>query len=399
MLSLRIINLTFPFMKHFPLAKTILTFIVMAFAATPWISAAKPINLAGIYEMNQKVDDGRRHIMYLELDFINGRPDFTQTFTTKESKFMLIPRDFMNAKKLKKTFQGTTAAGFGKSRLKNLVSLNDEFRITNPRKRSGVILADWDDSYGEKGKVIIIPQTDGSLITYGLTTYDDRALSPDGLRLQLVKSLLPAGGDNSNQPLDPSFTSAKSVKQREDIASICNFNFNDAVKKLEEMPDDNEDPAEKPASAPTEPTAPTAPVKEQPKTNGEINIELWGDNKPIQFMFHTIATGGDYGRFETNSALDFWSEDNGEIAMRMQATCVYETGRMYDINSIYYGRRKGNKIVFTRVFDENTGETSKPESYQAHELDIISPTQVVFDRCTYDKMDFDYSRNCWVKAK
>lgn len=388
-------------MKHFFNTRAILLLILMAFAATPCLNASKPINLAGIYEMNQKVDDGRRHIMYLELDFINGRPDFTQTFTTKESKFTLIPRDFMNAKKLKKTFQGTTAPGFGKSRLKNLVSLNDEFRITNPRKRSGVILADWDDSYGEKGKVIIIPQADGSLVTYGLTTYDDRAMSPDGLRLQLVKSLLPGGGnDNAAPQLDPSFTTAKSIKQREDIASICNFNFNDAVKKLEEMPDDDDSNTAADTPAPKD----TAPQQTGQKpvgdvTDGQIAIELWGDNKPVQFMFHTISTGGDYGRFETNSALDFWSEENGEIAMRMQATCVYETGRMYDVNSIYYGRREGNKIVFTRIFDENTGETSKPESYQAHVLDIISPTKVVFDRCTYNKMDFDYKLNKWVKAK
>ena len=52
---------------------------VMTVTAT---GASASIPLAGIYEMNDK-EDMSKHQMYLELDFINSRPDFTQTFTTK----------------------------------------------------------------------------------------------------------------------------------------------------------------------------------------------------------------------------------------------------------------------------------------------------------------------------
>ena len=53
---------------------------VMTVTAT---GASASIPLAGIYEMNDK-EDMSKHQMYLELDFINSRPDFTQTFTTKK---------------------------------------------------------------------------------------------------------------------------------------------------------------------------------------------------------------------------------------------------------------------------------------------------------------------------
>ena len=82
--------------------------------------------------------------MYLELDFTNSRPDFTQTFTTKKSEFRLLPADFMNAGKLAKEFKGTKAPGFGKYRHKMLVASSEEFRITNPRSDKWV--AQWSSS-------------------------------------------------------------------------------------------------------------------------------------------------------------------------------------------------------------------------------------------------------------
>lgn len=71
--------------------------------------AAEPINLAGTYECNSNPQSVRKQ-MYLTIDFLNRQvPDFTQVFTTKESSFKLLPKDFMNAKKLKKNFAGQKA--------------------------------------------------------------------------------------------------------------------------------------------------------------------------------------------------------------------------------------------------------------------------------------------------
>ena len=73
---------------------------------------AKNLPLKGVYEADEKVDGSRRQF-YLELDFIDEEcPDFTQTFTDKTSDLKLLPADFMNAKKLKKSFAGSKAAGF-----------------------------------------------------------------------------------------------------------------------------------------------------------------------------------------------------------------------------------------------------------------------------------------------
>ncbi len=81
-----------------------------------------------------------------------------------------------------------------------LFSSSEEFRITNPRLKKGIILVEWENTLGKKGEAIIIPQPDGSLVTYGLTTFD-WLIGPDGHKLTLVKSLLPdKDNDNSDKP-------------------------------------------------------------------------------------------------------------------------------------------------------------------------------------------------------
>ncbi|WP_288146136.1 hypothetical protein, partial [Xylanibacter caecicola] len=149
-------------MKNYLLSITICISATLFINST--ISAQTKINLAGIYELNIKKDGGT-HQMYLELDFVNNRPDFTQTFTGKTADLKLLPEDFMNAKKLKQRFKGTTAPGFGRYREKYLLSITEEFRITNPHIKKGIVIADWENEMGKTGKVIIIPNEDGSVIT------------------------------------------------------------------------------------------------------------------------------------------------------------------------------------------------------------------------------------------
>lgn len=87
----------------------------------PGTAAQAQINLAGVYELNRKVDISV-HQMYLELDFVNSRPDFTQSFSGQKASFKYLPADFMNAKKLKQNFKGTTAPGFARYREKAATS-------------------------------------------------------------------------------------------------------------------------------------------------------------------------------------------------------------------------------------------------------------------------------------
>lgn len=346
-------------------------------------AAKAQIRLAGIYELNKKID-GETYQMYLELDFVNQRPDFTQTFTAKTATFKLLPADFMNVKKLTKSFRGTKAPGFGRFRDKSFLSLTEEFRITNPHSKGGVILAEWENELGKKGKVVIIPDTDGALVTYGLTDFSNRKFSPDGLRIELVKDLLPENGeprwtgaltatpptDGTTPPADP----YKPMKEK------CKTDLKGVIDQLQKMPDDTG----KNAPANNKNT----PADDKGTTDGnQINIELWGDNHPVVFKFHTISNGGDFGKFETNSQLDFWREDNGEISMRMYATTVYvNSGNTREYEYIYTGRRKGNRIVFTRRMDSLNGGDYEPlESYHPSVLIIKSPTKIVFDKCTYTK--------------
>lgn len=240
--------------------------------------------------------------------------------------------------------------------------------------KRGVVVADWENDMGTTGKVIIIPNEDGSIITYGLTQLD-RSLSPDGMRLEHVKDL--TGGNAGKKPSDLAKSGTATAGFIEKIRTSCGQDFQGTVERLVSMPDDAGD------GQPAKPSSAGKPVPQV--NNGGINIQLWGDNQPVVFKFHTIATGGDYGKFETNATLDFWQEDNGEISMRMYATTVYvNSGRLNEYEYIYTGRRKGNKIIFTRRQDSlNGGEATALESWMPSVLTIKSPTSVVFDRCTY----------------
>ncbi len=81
---------------------------------------------------------------------------------------------------------------------------------------------------------------------------------------------------------------------------------------------------------------------------------LMSANSPVSFRFHVVDKGGDYGMFETNSVIDFWEDNsvNGcDIACREYTTTVYENGRIYEYETIYYGRMDGNAIVFTNAMN------------------------------------------------
>lgn len=166
--------------------------LVLATCLIPQSSfAADPINVAGVYECDAK-PNGVRKQMYLTLDFINGTPDFTQVFTEKESSFKRLPKDFMNAKKLSRSFGGSKAPGFGKFREKYLFANTDEFKLTNPRLEDGIIIADWTTDRGDKGECQIIVNEDRSLRILGLTKLS-RELSPDDIEIGLVEDRLPQG--------------------------------------------------------------------------------------------------------------------------------------------------------------------------------------------------------------
>lgn len=172
-------------MKKFLFILTL--FLTIVFSGT----ATEPLNIAGVYECDVNTE-GVRKQMYLTLDFINGTPDFTQIFTGKESTFKSLPKDFMNAKKLKRTFAGTSAPGFGKFKGKLLFSNTSEFKITNPRNVNGVIVADWIDASSGKGECKIIVNPDRSIQILGLTNFT-RDISPDNIVLGLVEDRLPEG--------------------------------------------------------------------------------------------------------------------------------------------------------------------------------------------------------------
>ena len=178
---------------------------VVLFSLGMWLmpslsSAAEPINVAGVYECDTKIE-GVRKQMYLTLDFINGTPDFTQVFKEKESSFKRLPKDFMNAKKLSRSFGGSVAPGFGKYKEKFLFSNTDEFKLTNPRIEDGIIIADWITARGEKGECRIVVLEDRSLRILGLTA-SPRDLSPDDIEIGLVEDRLPQGAIPFVSPKD-----------------------------------------------------------------------------------------------------------------------------------------------------------------------------------------------------
>lgn len=147
---------------------------------------AQNMNLAGVYEANTKANGGVRQL-YAVLDFNTSQAkDFTQLFTGKTAQFQLLPEDFMNVKKLKKRFAGNTAAGFVKYREKFLLSFTEELKLTNPRLEAGMIVVDWENHSGVKGKCGIIVKEDNSIEFVGLTSLD-RTLNPDGLTVTCVE--------------------------------------------------------------------------------------------------------------------------------------------------------------------------------------------------------------------
>ena len=75
-------------MKQTTLSSAFRTLFIAVMALTTATSFAS-IPLAGIYEMDARPDLSK-HQMYLELDFINSRPDFTQSFTGKRAEFKLL---------------------------------------------------------------------------------------------------------------------------------------------------------------------------------------------------------------------------------------------------------------------------------------------------------------------
>ena len=147
---------------------------------------AQNMNLAGVYEANEKANGGVRQL-YAVLDFNTSQAkDFTQLFPGKTAQFQLLPEDFMNVKKLKKRFAGNTSAGFVRYREKFLLAITEELKLTNPRLEAGMIVADWENHSGVKGTCGIIVKEDKSIEFVGLTNLN-RDLNPDGLTVACVE--------------------------------------------------------------------------------------------------------------------------------------------------------------------------------------------------------------------
>ncbi|MDE6287242.1 MAG: hypothetical protein K2M00_00480, partial [Muribaculaceae bacterium] len=155
------------------------------------LMSSAQVNLAGVYEGDMN-DNITRKRMYVNLDFLNGVPDFTQIFTEKKAPLKILPNDFMNAKKLKKQFAGQTAPGFIRYNSKTLFSSTEEIKLTNPRIDNGILVCDWINHDGETGKCFIIVNPDNSIQFLGLTTMATD-LGPDNLVLTLVENKLQAG--------------------------------------------------------------------------------------------------------------------------------------------------------------------------------------------------------------
>lgn len=323
------------------------------------------IPFAGIYEGADKNLAASRQ-MYVVLDFMNGTPDFTQQFTTKESTFKVLPKDFMNAKKLTKAFAGSKAAGFSRYRNKVLFTNWEEMRLTNPRVRGALIVCDWEDALSRKGKCAIMRLPNDSITIIGLSAMDP-SISPNWLRLELVKNLLP----DSKMPI-PVLSTENRAKMRKliDEDPINRINIIDDMFKDEpntepgtSTPDGNKPSANKPGA-----------------TSGQIKFPvLWREDGPTLYECHIEDIGGDFGRFVTDSSLDFWGDatvvKGAEIAARWIYTCQYDNGRRYEGEYIYYGNKQGNKLVLTHRF--NSGEqgyhsTPKIEKLEKPEI-ITSP--------------------------
>lgn len=402
----------------------------LLFATVLTISASDAtasIPLAGIYEMNDKADMSK-HQMYLELDFINSRPDFTQTFTGKRAEFKLLPSDFMRAKKLSRKFKGTTAPGFGKYRHHMLFSSSEEFRITNPRLKRGIILVDWENTLGNKGEAIIIPNPDGSLVTYGLTTFD-RLIGPDGHKLTLVRNLLTdtgnGGGNGDNKDKNKPETIQVDSDFAEEIKTICAYpGVPDAIRRLRELPDDNAPsapasavPSAPAASAPTE-SAPasteSAPAK--PKTTGSPEAgrtgTTSGGSKPATASankdndtFNTFVSndGSSWKGHMTMAKLGrdgmitasatFSDGGNGTVIMNMSQDIAPGDCHVYHFEYIYYGKVVGNSVVFDKITVTQRRGTPVPNAQpkpipknEPNVITLLSPTTFDFAGMKFHKL-------------
>lgn len=332
----------------------ILRYSLLGFAAlaASFSGINAKVTLSGVYEGFDKNDQGETRQLYMILDFEKGTPDFTQIFTTKESEFKMLPKDFMNAKKLNKAFAGTTAPGFAKFRDKVLFIANsEEVKITNPRSKRGIIICDWTNPRGETGKFAIIPLDNNAITTYGLTSFDQK-ISPNGLRLELVKSTTTNGKPGGLAPL--------SGKALEEAKEKLTSDYPAFIEQLDRLPDDPEESVTTPA--PTE----KAPATDSPKRKLP---KLWSNDdnapEPVGFRYHIRAKGGDYGYFETVSHLDFWDDKDQkgcDVACREFTNCTYENGRIYEEEYIYYGKLHDDHITFYYRMDSmNGGETEKIE--------------------------------------
>lgn len=165
--------------------------IVTAVALLLSVATQAQINLAGTYE-GQMNDNITRKRMYANLDFINGVPDFTQVFTSKEAPLKILPKDFMNAKKLKKNFVGQTAPGFIRYNTKTIFSDTEEIKLINPQLENGILTAEWINHDGKKGKCFIIANPDNTIQILGLTVLDTD-FGPDNLVLNRTESKLAPG--------------------------------------------------------------------------------------------------------------------------------------------------------------------------------------------------------------
>lgn len=368
---------------------------VMTVTAT---GASASIPLAGIYEMNDK-EDMSKHQMYLELDFINSRPDFTQTFTTKRSEFKLLPSDFMRAKKLSREFKGTTAPGFGKYRHHMLFSSSEEFRITNPRLKKGIILVEWENTLGKKGEAIIIPQPDGSLVTYGLTTFD-RLIGPDGHKLTLVKSLLPDKDNGNNDKPDKekteTFTADGGLVQ--EIITICTYpgGVPDAIKRLRELPDDDT-----PATA----QKPVATAKPQASEKRPATTTIPEDKKDDTFntfvsndgsIWRANSTLAKLGLGKTGvmvASATFTDGGNGTVIMNMAQDIAPGNCKVYHFEYIYSGKVVGKTVVFDKITvtvrngvrDPDARPKPAPKN-EPNVITLLSPTTFDFSGLKFTKM-------------
>lgn len=324
---------------------------VLAFAMNTLASDVIP--LAGNYEGSDKVDGTSRR-MYVSLDFVNGVPDFTQQFTTKESTFKVLPKDFMNPKKLPKKFAGEKAPGFSRYREQTLFSNWENMKLTNPRNHNGIIICDWIEAFdGKTGRCAIIPLLNDSITIYGLSTLDP-ILSPNGLRLELVKSNMP----NGSKKMPPvAATQSAITKIEEPFRTNCGQAIDELdrtpvtpVFKKEPKPEANNNNSSNPGSN-------SSSTSSKPNLFPDNFPQLWDKNGfSSLFKFFDRARGGDYGMFETISNLDFWEDNDAvagaPIACRWFYNTTYENGRIYEDEIIFYGKTVGNKIVYTHSIKE-----------------------------------------------